>query len=483
METLLKTNQEQAVASWVNYINQIRLDGLLTSLASQNGNLQQAIASVDEAIKKISLEIVTTNRGGNKGMHGFIAEIAEVGVGNARERIFGNADVYQWVNDNGPVDMIRDGIDIQQKFVASGGRFSLGAVTEHLAKYPDYVKNGGRYQIPRDHYEAIRELHSISSEDAGKLLSRSGEGPTFTDWQRVQKAFNSGSIGIDSLEPSKFEYREVQKGVYEATLHAEKKSIESTDQALRETAYQRSLPKFQEGVKATFAAAVVEGGTTFVLAVTAKRREGIQLKEFSTEDWTEVLGETGLGFAKGGVRGLSIYSLTNFTATSAAVASSIVTATFGVAEQAHKLRSGKISELEFIENAELVCLEAAVSALSSFIGQAIIPVPVLGAVIGNTVGTIMYRAVAASLSNREAALIDSYREGQLALDEELAAEYEELISTLEASMSSYLAVLERAFDPDIHLAFLGSVELATEIGVPSEEVLDTNEKAFAYFLD
>lgn len=483
MENLFKTNQEQAVASWVNYLNQIRIDNLLTSLASQEGNLREAIASVDEALKKISLEIVATNRGAVKGMHGFIAEIAEVGIGNARERIFGNADTYQWVNNNSPVDMIRNGIDIQQKFYANAGYPTLRAIKNHMQRYPDYVTNGGKYQIPLDYFETIKKLHLMSPENAGKFLSRSGEGPSYTDWQNVDSFFNNGSISIDSLEPSKLEYHEVQRGAFASTLDAEKDSLRSTDQALRETAYQRSLPKLQEGAKATVVAGLVEGGTTFVLAVVAKRREGVQLKEFSAADWAEVLGETGLGLAKGGVRGLSIYSLTNFTATSAAVASSIVTATFGVAAQAHKLRSGDIGELEFIENAELVCLEAAVSALSSFIGQALIPVPVLGAVIGNTVGTIMYRAVAASLSKREAALINRYLEGQLILDEELAAEYNELIATLEASMSGYLAVLERAFDPDIQLAFIGSIELAVEMGVPTEEILDTNDKALAYFLD
>lgn len=60
----------------------------------------------------------------------------------------------------------------------------------------------------------------------------------------------------------------MQKSVYESTLQAEKNSLKSTDQTLREAAYQRSLPKLQEGVKATVVAAVVEGGTTFVLAVT-----------------------------------------------------------------------------------------------------------------------------------------------------------------------------------------------------------------------
>ncbi|UVJ40559.1 hypothetical protein [Arthrobacter sp. CJ23] len=483
MEKLIKSNQEQAVASWVNYLNQLRIDTLLSSFAIQDENLRNAITCVDEAIRKIDLEIVSTNRGGQKGMHGFIAEIAEVGVGNARERIFGKDAIYQWVNDNGPVDMVRGGIDIQQKFVAAGGRFSLGAVTEHLQKYPDYVKNGGRYQIPRDHFETIQRLRSMSPEEAGRLLSRSGEGATFKDWQRVDNFFSEGSLGIESIEPSKLEYHEVQKGLYESTLEAQKDSLRSTDQSLRDKAYQGSRPKLQEGAKATAVAAVIEGGTTFVLTVTAKRREGKRFKEFSEDDWSEILGQTGIGVTRGGVRGLSIYSLTNFTATSAAVASSIVTATFGIAEQAHKFRNGEIGEFEFIENAELVCLEAAVSALSSFIGQALIPVPVLGAVIGNTVGAVMYRAVSSSLSKKEAELISRYLADQHELDRELAAKYNDLIEKLDESMSSYLTVLERAFSPDLQVALLGSVELARELGVPTEEILDTKDKALSYFLD
>lgn len=483
LEKLIKTNQEQAVASWVSYLNQLRIDTLLSSLTKQDENLREAITSIDQAIRTIDLEIVATNRGGHKGMHGFIAEIAEVGIGNARERILGKDAVYQWVNDNGPVDMMRSGIEIQQKFSAAGGRFSLGAVTEHLGKYPDYVKNGGKYQIPRDHLETAQTLHAMSPEEAGRLLSRSGEGPSFNDWQRIDKFLSEGSIGIESLEPSKLEYHEVQRGVYESTLEAEKDSLRSTDQALRDKAYQGSRPKLQEGVKATAVAAVVEGGTTFVLAVTAKRRDGKRFNEFSEEDWSEIRAESGMGVAKGGVRGLSIYSLTNFTATSAAVASSIVTATFGIAEQAHKFRNAEIDELEFIENSELVCLEAAVGALSSFIGQALIPVPVLGAVIGNTVGAIMYQAVSSSLSKKEAELISGFLSDQHELDEDLAAKYSDLLEQLEASMTGYLAVLERAFSPDLQLALLGSVELARELGVPTEEILDTKDKTLSYFLD
>lgn len=78
-----------------------------------------------------------------------------------------------------------------------------------------------------------------------------------------------------------------------------------------------------------------------------------------------------------------------------------------MAEQAHFLQSGALNEQEFIENSEMICLEATVSALSSFAGQVIIPVPVLGAVIGNSVGVMMYQIAKDHLSSREQRLLKS----------------------------------------------------------------------------
>ncbi|MGV0109958.1 hypothetical protein [Arthrobacter sp. CP30] len=478
----IKSNQEQALASWVNYLNQVRIDELLSSFRQQDENLLNALSSIAEATKRINLEVVTSNRGGQHGMHGFIAELAEVGIGNARKQVLGEDSVYQWVNDNGPVDLIRSGVDIQQKFVASGGRFSLGAIVEHLEKYPDYVKNGGKYQIPCDHFKMVERLRSMSPEEAGKL-ARSDDGPSFTDWRRIDAFFRQGSIDFESLEPSTLEYRQVQKGTYESTMTAEENSLRSTDRSLRDNAYQESRPALRGGASATLTAAAVEGGTAFVLAVVSKKREGKPLREFTQQDWLDIAGETGVSFGKGGIRGSSIYALTNFTVTSAAVASSVVTATFGIAEQANKLRRGEIDELEFIENAELLSLEAAVSALSSFVGQALIPVPVLGAVIGNTVGTIMYRTVASSLSKRETELIERYVDEQRLLDGQLTAEHQELIHKLDEGMSDYLGLLERAFSPDMQIALLGSAELARQLGVPADEILESKERTRAYFLD
>lgn len=484
MKEYIKSNQEQAVASWINYLNQVRLDNLLSVLAQQDVNLRAALGSVDEALKKIGEEIVGRNRGGLKGMHGFIAEVAEVGVGNAKEQILGNETIYTLVDDNGPVDLVRNGIDIQQKFSVDGGRFSLGLVAEHMKKYPDYVNSGGKYQIPRNHYEVLRKLRGITNEkDAARLLTSSGDGPSIREWRRIHKLIKTEKIQFETLEPSNFEYRDVQRGVYESTLEAEKESVRATDQSLRGEAHQESCPSFREGTKATAVAAAVEGGTALVLAIQARRKEGKPLKDFDSDDWAEILREADRGTIKGGVRGFSLYALTNFTATSAAIASSIVTASFSIAEQAHLLRKNEISELEFIENAELVCIETAVSALSSLVGQALIPIPVLGAVIGNSVGQIMYKAVFASLSEREIQLVEFYMQSQRELDEKLAAEYAELIESLESSLASYLDLLEQAFDPDPATALLGSIDLAHLVGVPTEDILDSNEKTMSYFLD
>lgn len=96
---------------------------------------------------------------------------------------------------------------------------------------------------------------------------------------------------------------------------------------------------------------------------------------------------------------------------------------------------------------------------------------------------VMYSAVSSSLSRREAELITRYLEEQRVLDEHLAADYQELVNRLDESMGDYLAVLERAFSPDVEVALLGSVDLALTLGVVADDVLDSEQKTFTYFLD
>ena len=156
-EKVVKSTQEQAVAAWIGLINQMRIDDLIENLNRQDQNLDSAMESMNWALGKIE-DLVVANRGGNKGVHGFIAEVAECGLENAQSLVHGDKPAMEWVNDNGPADLLRDGVEIQVKFVNAGGKFSLDAVAARCAdpaiaddlKYVLATANAlaaGRYQV------------------------------------------------------------------------------------------------------------------------------------------------------------------------------------------------------------------------------------------------------------------------------------------------------------------------------------------------
>lgn len=481
---MIKSGQEQAVASWINYLNQVRLDRLMEALQKEELNLNEAMSTIGETLKTISRDIVNNGkgRGGQYGMHGFIAEVAECGIGNAREQIEGKAPIYEWINDNGPEDLRRGATLIQQKFVNGGGHLSLQAIRMHLNAYPDFLDNGGVYQIPEDHYEKIKWLLSISEKEANKMPTSTGDF-SLKQWREVHEFFKNGDIPLDKVEPSKLKYSEVQKGTYEQTFSKEKDSLRKRNQERKEQAYNKSKPTLSEGAKATAAAAAIEGAMALCLGIAEKRKSGKKFNAFDEEDWKEIAATTGKGTLKGSIRGASIYTLTNFTATPVAVASAMVTATFGIAEQAYQLKQGNVNEQRFIENTEMLCLDASVSALSSFAGQILIPVPVLGAVIGNTVGTMMYQIAKDNLSAREQKIFEEYAEAVRQLDVSLQDQYQEFVDEIGKDTKLFMELLNRAFAPDIRVAFESSIDLAKSCGVPVDEILDSKEKIASYFMD
>ena len=479
---VLKSSQEQAVGAWIDYLNQVRIDQLLKALSEQDVNLSDALSHIEWAVTNISENIIERNRGGDKGMHGFIAEIAECGIGNARERVAGQAASHVWIDDNGPSDLLRGVTEIQQKFVQSGGHLSLKAVLEHLEHYPDYITNGGKYQIPKDHYDKIMEYLSMPESVANKLPTSNGEF-SLRQWKEVHEFFETSGISTSDLEPSALSYDQVQKGTITDTLDQEKENLKEQDESRRREAYEESKPTLSEGLKATAVGAAVEGATDFALAVLKKRKSGKKLKDFSSEDWNEIGLQTGKGAFRGGVRGATVYTLTNFTATPGAVASAMVTAGFGVAQQIHRFRNGTVSELELIENAEIICLDASVSALSTLIGQVAIPVPILGAIIGNSIGMMLYNIGKDAFNEKEKEIINQYLEEINALEEKLSVEYAKYIESLNQSYAKFLNILTTAFSANAEVAFTGSIELALKLGVPAEDVLDSHAKVISYFID
>lgn len=396
---ILKSDQEQAMASWINYLNKTRIDKMVQEMNIQDMHHSEAIATINNTLNKIKANIIQNNRGGTNGSHGFIAEVAECGIGNAREHLLGRNSIYKYLDNNGPIDLNRNGTGIQMKFSAAGNHLSLYAVREHLSKYPWFLESGYKYMIPEDHYWKIKYLLELPPEKANKIPT--SEDFSLKQWKEVNKFFRDGEIRFEDLEPSILKYGEVQRGTYEQTLDAEKKSLAAKNRNIKEGIQYDHRPTIEEGLKAAGWSALVEGAFGLAGSVIHKRSSGKRIQDFDEQDWMVVLKQAGLGTLKGGVRGAVIYSLSNAVKAPAAAASSVCTVSFGVAELAYQLRNKKISEAEFLQNSQILSLNCSVSTVSSLLGQMIIPVPVLGAVIGNSAGMLLLQISKDHLSKIE----------------------------------------------------------------------------------
>ena len=122
---IVKSNQEQAVAAWIEYLKKIRIEELQELVNAQKINLSNALQSIDFAHDDIYDKIININRGGAKGMHGFIAEAAEYGIENAKKLVEGKIADVAWIDDNGPIDLFRGELPLQLKFTSK--LFSLDA--------------------------------------------------------------------------------------------------------------------------------------------------------------------------------------------------------------------------------------------------------------------------------------------------------------------------------------------------------------------
>ena len=264
---IVKSTQEQGFASWVDYLNQLRLNELLAKLAAQDINLEQALAELQKMKINVAA-LIASNRGGGKGIHGFLAEAAETGIENARNLVKGLDAACKWINDNGPADLLRDGVEIQQKFVRAGGHFGLEAVKEHLEKYPDFIKNGGKYQLPKDFYQELKRLLAMSHEEAAKESAS-----TYRLWKWVQEFFAESRISPDNLEPAVLDYSAAQKGKIDQTVKSEEQNIRNENQRRRNAAYEASKPTLKQGAQAAAIGAVAEGGMAFCLGVAKKLKQ------------------------------------------------------------------------------------------------------------------------------------------------------------------------------------------------------------------
>ena len=84
---------------------------------------------------------------------------------------------------------------------------------------------------------------------------------------------------------------------------------------------------------------------------------------------------------------------------------------------------------------------------------------------------------------REQELAARLFEDDRTLDAQMESEWQQHLDQLKTNMDVFLSLVVEMSSTDAVAACEASVALARRLGIPSEDILDTPEKARAYFMD
>ncbi|WP_033542833.1 hypothetical protein [Planococcus sp. CAU13] len=426
--------------------------------------------------------------GSEQTKHGEVAEHLEVHVRNAREALYGRSPVatFDGVGRTAPEDFMIEGIKYQSKFI-NGTNNALQHILKHFNKYEDDTMN---YLIPKDQYKVIEAIK------AGNPPSYLSDKYIRNLLQKVEELENrTGRSYQDLVKSSISNYDEVQLGEVGKTVSNYQNEIVEENQKIQDEILEdakrktkileiKKAPSVGEGVKIAGSAAAIAASLNTITVIYSKVKEGKKIQDFNEDDWKEIGLSSAKAGLKGGVTAGSIYALTNLTSLSAPFAGAVASAAMGLASLSADLREDQISMDEFVTAGQILCIEAGIAATGGAIGQMLIPVPVLGAIIGTVTANFVWGFAKDKIEGREQELkkvLDGYTDSLLAKVDQA---YQDIISKINATYNRYDTLIEAAFDVQTNSAVLASasVKLAVELGVSNSKILRNDADLDSFFL-
>lgn len=413
---------------------------------------------------------------GNDGTkHGEIAEQVEVHMRNARDILYQRpaTATFEGVGRTAPEDYRIDGINVQSKFV-NGENANLNHVLEHMEKYGNFGKDGSYYHIPKDHYEVIQRVRSgelvdgLSKRSVDRLMEKVAEIESQTG-----KSFD------EVVKPGVSTYQEVQKGRIDDTLDRHKRDLSEENDELKQKIVEKHQPSLEGMAGAAATGAAVGAGIRLTVGLYEKHKQGRNVfkGELTADDWKELGVEAGEGAVQGGISAAAIYALTNYANMAAPFAGAFVSSALTVASLAEQYANGEIDFEQFTTLGLLACAEGAIVGLATAAGQALIPVPVLGSLVGAVAGRWLASLAKDHLGKESAALANR-----------LKTQYEEGLASLSQAHSEFMERLLREYDRlgeltalafdtqrNVALRLCASVDLARAYGVQERAILKTNQ--------
>lgn len=436
--------------------------------------------------------------GNESTKHGEIAETLDVNFKNGRDALNGLKESARVLSEGqertGPTDYVINGTPIQSKFI-NGGEMSspdksLTHILNHLKKYPGYANDTtqygfpghhGEYQIPKDQYEVLQKvLNGGTTGMSERQLKATKELIT-----EIEK--ETGKPVTDVVKPSLVNYDEVKLCSVDETIDREEESYSKVhEEKLKEISKENKEKvdeaktitdaSWAEAFKAAGIGAAISGTVRLGISVYSKIKGGKKLSNFEAEDWKECGVDFSKGAIKGGLSGFAIYGLTKLGSIPAPFAGAITSSAAGLFSLFVDYKKGLINSNEYAEAAESLCVETGAAAVGAAVGQALIPVPVIGAVVGSITTQSAIYLTKYLFENRENELLDALVERYNAQRAEMDATASKKIKEIESYYQNLGGLIEASMNKDLNKKLLSSVKTCQTVGVPEIEIMhDTNE--------
>lgn len=492
-----KIYTDQAVAAIVldniTHEEQLYLDRITEIQLRASESIQMAHDALNESLNHVEnvRDFISSPEhilGAMGTKHGEIAEHVQVEIGNARrvmQHLRPNA-TFDGVGRTAAEDYIIDGLQVQSKFINNANR-SLDAVLGHMKDYTGFAEHG-YYHIPKDQYEMIQKM--MSNPHSGEFSSKSVEKCRAIIAQIEKEA---GKPFEDVVKPGISNYKDVQLGEIDETLNQHEKtfkeqhnekidSIKEQEKIDTKNASQIKDATWGKAIKTGAFSAVITGATMASIKVYSKLKSGKKISQFTLADWKDVGYDFSVGGLKGGVSGISIYWLTKKYLFSAPFAGAVTSTAMGVATLAMQLKKGQLSQLEFSESVNSLSVEAGLSAIGAAIGQAVIPIPIIGPIVGTVVTKSALEITKYVMGNKEKELIvkmeKEYNEIKKSLDDECRKTLQ-IIDDYFMQLGSYIAA---ALSPISVVRLYGSIELCRFLQIPECEIIHNTQELDNYML-
>jgi hypothetical protein len=423
--------------------------------------LTKSLKSISES--KVNPEYQSQNI---KQQAGFSAEVKETARENAERIIKGDKTRVVRTDDLGRVNdplydhveidvngNIIDGSGSQMKFVGGDPKSALDKLASK--KFEKYLDADAKIEVPKDYYDGIKaEAQAKAAELQKQAEVLQAQGKTDLAKQRLAEAEK---------------YRKIDRNLRKSHV-SNKEAIEARKNPELSTAKDIAKVSHKAGVEAMKAGAAIGGGISLIknlVAVAKGEKEPDEAALSVAKDTgTAAVVSYGTTFAGSALKGFMQNSKRAIIrdAAKTSLPGVIVTTALEAGKTFAKYIKGEIDGVQCLEELGEKGTGMVSSAMFATIGQILIPIPVVGGLIGSMVGYALSSAFYKQLTGtlKEAKLA---RENRLRIEAE-CAEAIKMIRTyraeMEAAISEYLsdhiAIFQAAFD-DLKTALrLGDID-------------------------